>query len=282
MKDILRIGEIRYANCTPIYTTLKRDADCTGYEFVEGEPSKLNALLAAGEVDVSSSSSIEYARHADEYLIIPDISISSTGEVKSILLFSKYPVEALGGRRVSVSSASATSTVLLKALLRHRYSLEAELVPAPPVLTAMLDGPDAALLIGDEALKANLGVVNGQGLFVYDLGAMWQEYTGLPFVYALWMVRGDSAKRMPGLVSRFKSDILSAKATSAGRYAEIASSSPEREWLGEDGLVSYWNAMSYDLGEAHIRGLSLFMDMASGLGEAPGGVVLRFLGGVIY
>jgi len=273
----LKIGEIHYANCTPIYTILKELADCSGYEFVTGEPARLNSLLASGGVDVSSSSSIEFARHQSEYLIIPDISISSTGDVGSILLFSKKPVESLGGSDIAVSSASATSTVLLKSLFRHHYRLDAAYTPCEPVLKKMLDGRDAALLIGDEALKERIRLSEADGLFVYDLGGVWHGFTGLPFVYALWMVRVDSAREVPELSLRFSADIVRARDASMGVYSEIAARSPESKWMGEAGLVSYWNAMSYELTPQHIAGLSLFYGYAAELGEAPAGVSPAFL-----
>jgi len=277
MKDKLRIGEIRYANCTPIYHTLKGKFDCAGYEFVTGEPAALNAMLAAGGVDVSSSSSVEYARHAGEYLIVPEISISSVGEVGSILLFSKVAMQELGGKDIAVSSASATSTVLLKVLLKKRYGLDARLVPHIPELPGMLEGRQAALLIGDEALKERAGADGTAGLFIYDLGGLWHEFTGLPFVYALWMIREDSSQRLPGLARRFAADIAKARVVAESSFEAIARVSPERIWLGEQGLLDYWRAMSYGLGDAHVKGLSLFFDMAAELNEAPANPALRFL-----
>jgi chorismate dehydratase len=277
MADKFKIGEIRYANCTPLYSTLKAQADCSGYEFVPGEPAALNALLAEGSIDASSSSSVEYARHWREYLIVPDISISSAGEVGSILLFTSKPVEKLGGEKVAVSSASATSTVLLKALLKFRYGVVAKLLPREPVLGSMLDGTSAALLIGDEALKERKALGEGSGLQVYDLGRLWQDFTGLPFVYALWMVREDSAKRLPGLAMKFKTDILGAKEAAVPRLDEIAADAPESSWMGAAELALYWKAMSYDLDERHKRGLMEFFTMAHGVGEVAEVPALRFL-----
>ncbi len=277
MDHKLRIGEIRYANCTPLYAMLKRLSDCSAFEFVPGEPAKLNALLARGEIDASSSSSIEYARHWREYIAVPGVSISSRGRVGSILLFSRKPVEELSGALISVSSASATSVVLLKSLLKFRYGLQAKLIPEKPVLRDMLEGRQAALIIGDEALKENLALDSTLGLKVYDLGTLWQEFTGLPFVYALWMMREDSSKREPSLAARFKAGIIAAKEAAAPRYEEIASGSPESAWMGVPGLVDYWETMSYDLTEEHIAGLMKFYGYARELGEVAGTPRLRLL-----
>jgi len=272
----LKIGEIKYANCTPVYTTLKGQFDCKGYEFIEGEPALLNALLEKGDIDVSASSSIEYARHWDEYLIIPGISISSSGNVGSILFFSKGPIEELDGATIAVSSASATSVVMLKALLRFRYGIEAVFSAVKPDLAYMLEKHDAALLIGDEALKEGKNPP-GDGLHVYDLGRLWQEYARLPFVYALWMVRKDSAERMPELCRRLKEDLPAAREKAEGNYGALALLAPESAWMGVEPLAAYWKAMSYHLGPQHQKGLMLFLELAERLGEAPFPPALRFL-----
>ncbi len=276
MNKKLRIGEISYANCTPIYTTLKAGFDCGPYEFITGEPSLLNSMLARGEVDVSASSSIEYARHADEYLIIPDLSISSSGEVGSILFFSKFPIDALGGRDVAVSSASATSTVLLKVLLKFKYGIEPAFRPMTPRLSSMLAGADAALLIGDEALRERIALPEGSGLSVHDLGREWDDFTGLPFVYALWMIRADSADRLRDAASGLKRDLLLARDKSMKEYGNIALAAPESAWMGMDGLVAYWRAMSYRLGEGHIEGLVRYLGYAKEVGEIPAVPRLKF------
>jgi len=277
MTDRLKIGEISYANCAPIYSTLKENSDCRCYEFVTGEPATLNRMLAEGSIDVSASSSIEYARHWDEYLIMPGLSISSDGPVGSILLFSKRPMEALGGQRVAVSAASATSTVLLKALLKKYYGVEAEYIPSPPSLKEMLDEAEAAMIIGDEALKERTALGAGSGLVVHDLGELWKARTGLPFVYALWMIREDSLTRNPELSRRLVKDLLAARDKSLLSYPEIAARSRDASWMGEDGLVAYWRAISYELTDRQVEGMKLFFEMAREVGELGATPALRFV-----
>lgn len=279
MPDILKIGEIRYANCTPVYTMLRARADCKDYEFVTGDPATLNRLFAEGKVDVSSSSSIEYARHKAEYLVIPGMSISSFGEVGSILLFSKVRVEKLAGRSIALTSASATSAVLLKILLRKHYRIEARFSTHAPDLKIMLEKNDAALVIGDEALKERKAADAGAHgeLYVYDLGSVWTAYSGLPFVFALWMVRKDSAARMPGLAGRLKDDLLEARMAAGNSYAAIAKTAPERSWMGEAPLVAYWEKISYSLDDDQMEGLMRFFSEAHELGESPEVSGIEFL-----
>ncbi len=118
---MLRIGRIDYANCTPIFHGLQELATGEEYQFIGGVPSRLNALLAAGEIDACPSSSIEYALHPERYLILPDISISSIGAVGSVLLFSRIPIEDLHGQTILLSSESATSVNLLRILVKKRF-----------------------------------------------------------------------------------------------------------------------------------------------------------------
>ena len=120
---MLRIGQIEYANCTPLFHVLREQFPGSGYEFVTGVPAELNRMLLAGEIDVCPSSSIEYAYHPDRYTILPHLSISSIGAVASVLLFSKVPVEELDGLKIRLSSESATSVNLLKILLVTAFQL---------------------------------------------------------------------------------------------------------------------------------------------------------------
>jgi len=276
MDNRLVVGEIRYANCTPIYMKLKERMQPGMYTFVTGEPALLNAMLADGQVDVSSSSSIEYARHTDDYIVVPDVSISSTGDVGSILLFSKRPIEKLGGRLVSVSSASATSTVMLKVLMRHAYGVDALYEPRAPELSGMLDGAEAALVIGDEALKERIALKDAN-LRVYDLGGIWREKFGLPFVYALWMMRRDAASGKPRQAAAFASDVARAREDACADYESVARRAPESAWMGVAGLVDYWTKMSYRLDEEHVRGVLRFYELAHEIDECPRIERLEFL-----
>src|SRR5690606_13288757 len=113
----LRLGNIVYSNCFPVHARLLDRPRPDDPRLVEGIPSLLNGLLARGELDVSPSSSIEYARHAERYRILPDLVIGSRGAVRSILLLGDRPPEELGGRTVALPTASATSVVPLKILL---------------------------------------------------------------------------------------------------------------------------------------------------------------------
>ncbi|MEJ2202381.1 MAG: menaquinone biosynthesis protein, partial [Desulfuromonadaceae bacterium] len=115
----LALGHISYINCVPFFHYLPQ-CGFTG-RIVSGVPSYLNGLLAEGQVDVSPSSSFEYARNWRNYLLLPDLSISSCGAVQSVLLLSNQPIDELEGASIALTGDSATSITLLKVLLREFY-----------------------------------------------------------------------------------------------------------------------------------------------------------------
>jgi chorismate dehydratase len=255
----LTIGHITYANCAPFFHYLPA-AGFSG-KIVPGVPSRLNQMLAGGELDASPSSSFEYARNWQEYLLLPGHSISAFGPVKSVLLFSPRPLEELRGAEIALTGESATSVNLMRILLKE-FLGHGEVncrVPERPVEELLAEG-SPALLIGDRALKASLEKVEGR--CVYDLGELWQRYTGLPFVFALWILRRQSALEKRGEVIDLLAQLAESRRRAFASLKKLASESPERQWMGEEGLADYWRCMSYELTEDHIAGLQLFFRLS--------------------
>jgi chorismate dehydratase len=251
---MLRIGQIEYANCTPLFHVLREQFPCAGYEFVSGVPAKLNKMLLTSEIDVCPSSSIEYAYHPEHYSILPQLSISSVGAVASVLLFSRVPIDKLDGRKILLSSESATSVNLLKILLGLHYGCSCSYEVAPPGVSVVDGESSALLLIGDSALRTSL---EKSDLFVYDLGELWYSWTGLPFVYALWLCRNDVAEGT-GLQSLAR-ELIQAKELVPGCLEQIVARVKEASWMGCDRLLAYWrDNISYHLGERELAGLMLY------------------------
>jgi chorismate dehydratase len=272
---MLKIGRISYANCTPIFHVLEEQAPYEDFRFTGGVPSRLNAMLAAGEIDVCPSSSIEYASHSGQYLILPDLSISSIGAVGSVLLFSRMPIQSLDGRTILLSSESATSVNLLRILIKKRYSFNCSFAVSSLPLDKSLQEAPAMLLIGDAALRYSMTVSD---LFVYDLGKLWHEWTGLPFVFALWLCGRKVAEERYAEVSRLARHLVCAKNLVCESFDEIARNSPEAQWMGKDRLAAYWrDNISYDLGQLHLDGLMLFYRYCAELGLLQCEPKLRFL-----
>ncbi len=115
----MRVGRIPYINCYPVYGAIDRGVVSLNGELVDGVPTELNRQMAAGTLDVSVISAVEYARDAKRYLLLPDLSICSDGPVRSVVLFSKRPASELHGRRVLVSRSSMTSVALLELLFTN-------------------------------------------------------------------------------------------------------------------------------------------------------------------
>ena len=223
----LSIGHIEYANCTPIFTALSAHFDCSGYRFVDGVPARLNALLRSGGLDLSPSSSIEYAQAHREYCLLPELSISAIGPVKSVLLFSSLPIEELDGEVIGLSAESDTSVNLLKVLLCRKYGLRNGFERTALPLAEALTRYRALLLIGDAALR---GAREPGDLRVYDLGELWHDFTGLPFVFALWIARRQAAAEKGAELAALARDLVAAKKLACASYPEIALGCRERSW----------------------------------------------------
>jgi chorismate dehydratase len=259
----LLIGEIPFANLFPIFYMLKRGPGLSDYEFIVGSPSELNKKIREGLIDVSPSSSIEYLRHSERYELIENHSISSRGPVRSILLFSRRPIERLGGLTVLTSSQSETSVALVQIVLKKFYGLDCHFKSSGLPLKDAL-GPDTPyLLIGDEALRESL---KWPGLYIYDLGDVWYKHTGLPFTFALWIARKSCRTEKSWLYNKFIDDLSRAKTSALSSLGAIAAASPLKKTLSEEYLISYWKGMSFHFTQDHKEGLELFRTYAKELG----------------
>lgn len=260
---MLRIGEINYLNCTPLFTSLRSNFQDSEYMFVTGPPYELNAKLRSGELDICPSSSIEYAQNPNLYLIFPDLSISSKGPVRSVLLFSKLPIASLDGVSIGLTGESETSVILLKIILSLKYSFANSYYRVEGFGHNLYDEHDALLLIGDRALRA---ASKASGGYVYDLGALWHEFTGLPFVFALWLLREDAMSHSAAAAYLLHERLVSSKHIALENFAEIAATLKQNIWTNSSFLIKYWNVISYDLTSEHIEGLKLFYRYAAECG----------------
>ncbi|NWF52363.1 MAG: menaquinone biosynthesis protein [Nitrospirae bacterium] len=290
-RNLLRIGKIPFANLFPIFYELQNECDCSHYDFIEGVPSLLNRKLRSGEIDLSPSSSIEYLRYKDRYVYIDGHSLSSKGAIESILLISRIPIDKLRGIKVFTTSQSDTSVVLLNIILRKFSQIECYFESTDEKIESLLNEADAFLCIGDDALKAKRIITNhklqiekriknaelrtpNSGLiyYIYDLGDLWFKNTGLPFVFALWIVRKDSLEEKPDLISKFTYDLDKSKRLAKEHLNKIASALKQLLFenhgllLKEQEILSYWKCISFDLTEEHKRGLGLFRKYSEELG----------------
>ena len=267
----VRLGHIVYSNCFPVHARLLDVGAPEWIDIEQGVPSHLNGLLERGQIDVAPCSSIEFARNADRYRVLPDLVIGSRGPVRSIVFAATRPPEELGGALVAMPTASATSVVLLKVLLRLRWGVQARFrwfdQAAEDPFAA---GADAALFIGDVALRTDLrpGVAHR-----FDLGAEWWDHTGLPFAFAVWQAGGGSDEAL----RRLHATLLESRAYGQARRAELAARWAERFGFSPAFLDGYWADLSYELDEPMLQGLNTFYRLAAEIGEIPRAPRVRFV-----
>ena len=270
-----RVGHINFLNMLPLSYSFAHGA-AEGLTLIRGVPSVLNSDLISGRLDVAGVSSIAYARHSEELLLLPKVCVSSDGPVQSIVLVSKKPIEALGKDKVILTAKSATSHCLLKIILRGAYGA----IPNYYTRNITTEEPvpaDAAasLFIGDDALW--LYHHPPAGLYLYDIGQEWKQLTGQKMVYALWCVRREFANKHPesvkliqerihGAFLSFIRNALPGPARPAGglSYREtIIRSGLEEKRFTYDQLADYLGpVVRWDLTEEYLQGLNTFYTMA--------------------
>lgn len=270
----MRVGRIPYINCYPVYGAIDRRIVRLAATLVDGAPTALNALMRQGALDVSVVSAVEYARAAERYLLLPDLAISCDGPVRSVMLFAKRPAEQLEGARVMVSRSSMTSAALVELLCEHVWRVRPRFVPGDAEVEdlALLGAEehDARLVIGDAALLLGAGGRPGAPSYpyAYDLGAEWKRWTGLPFVFAVWVARrAVPLDRALGvhralIASRdWGLDHLDALAEHAAAATGVA-----RRLCDE-----YLSGLDYGLSYRHLAGLTEFFRRLVAAGRVPDG-----------
>ncbi len=258
-----RVGHIQFLNCLPLYHMLVRSGAVLDMDLYKDTAIALCRQLLAGKLDISPVPAIEYARHARDLLLLPDLTVSSNGRVMSILLVSKVPAEKLQGRPVALTNTSATSQVLAKIILREKFGVEPVYFECPPDLPEMFREADAALLIGDDALRA----FARPGRYLhYDLGAEWKELTGKAMVYAVWAVRRSYAEKHPDRVAMvyeaFKRSIIESLEQVDAISRDIARWEPFTAAF----LKKYFKGLQYSFGPEYRAGFKAYLARAKKIG----------------
>lgn len=273
----LRVGHIEFLNCYPLYFGLASRAaqgvgDQAGFELVPGVPTDLNRMLLSGTIDFGPISSIEYARGHRQLVLSRRLSISAKGAVDSIHLVAEGPLDEV--RRIALTPQSATSVVLLKTILKLRYGREIEYRELREPAQEALSRGDGVLLIGDQGLEALYFPFPGR--VTHDLGRAWQEWTGLPMVYAVWAARRDFvARRLPELRAVEQELVLSNR-HSRERLSEVVAAAMEGSRFDGPSLDRYFSMLYYGFGEEYERGLRRFYELAYEAGELAEVPELRF------
>jgi chorismate dehydratase len=266
----VRLGHIVYSNCFPVHAGLIDRGAPEWLRIEEGVPSRLNGLLERGEIDVAPCSSIEYARHADRYRVLPELVIGSRGPVRSILFLADRHPSELDGRTVAMPTASATSVVLLKVLLRVRWRVAPRFTWFDQAAEdPFAGGAQGALFIGDVALRPGL---YPERAFRFDLGAEWWDQTGLPFAFAVWQAGSGADAEL----RRLHAALLESRAYGHARRAELARRYAAHFGFDAAMLDAYWRDLSYELDAPMLEGLRTFYRLAAEVGELPAAPEVRW------
>ena len=249
----LRVGIVNYLNSKPLAWGFLKGHHADLFAPSYHPPALVARLLGQGNLDIGLIPSIEVQR-IPNLKVLPDLCVAAKREVRSVILVSRGPLSEV--RRVALDQNSRTSAALLRILMRERFQLDPEYIHERPDAERMLTEADAALLIGDPALK-----VDRERYHVTDLAAEWNDMTGLPFVFAVWAVRPEV--EVPDLPFYFKSSLrygLSSLDTVVRESAaELELDSSEvRSYLTEN--------LAFFLRREEIEGLEEFYRRAHGHG----------------
>lgn len=253
---MLRVGKIEYLNTVPVYYGfLTGKVDSSGLEFVEDVPTELNRMLRERLLDISVISSYEYLTNSQNYLLLPNFSISAKKRVISVLFLSTVPIHQLHRKDVWLTKSSMTSRELLKYLLKDVYGVEPNYHYYSIKNGNLSKNPTALLTIGDDALKT-LGTEKFP--FRYDLAEEWYNLFNLPFVFALWAVRRKSFEEKREEVMSFYKKLTESKQVGISSSKEICQKYASRLSISQEVCRKYLEQLIFDFGKEELEGLELF------------------------
>jgi chorismate dehydratase len=278
----LRISIVRYLNTAPLVWGFTNGPLGGKYDLSFTVPSQCADDLRSGRADVAIIPAIEYQR-IDDLVILPDMAIASKKQVRSLLIIAKKPIEHV--KTLALDASSRSTQALTRILCAEKWKIVPQFFEAPPDFGAMLQQADAALLIGDPALRisvgiennswpgaegqticqaATLGATNSELLYVYDVVTEWRSLTGLPAVLAVWAARRDTA------TPEVTADFLASCDFGLSRIPEISFDAARDLELSQRILESYLrHNIDFSLDEENRRGLELYFGHAAKLGLIP-------------
>jgi chorismate dehydratase len=255
----MRVGRIPYINCYPVYGAVDRGIVPLAGELVDGVPTALNQRMASGTLDISVVSAVEYARDWERYLLLPDLAISCDGPVRSVMLFSRHRAEELGGRQVLVSRSSMTSVHLLEMLFENVWKTQPVFVAGDAEASDLRATDDtgvaARLVIGDAALMLGTGAIASPYEHVYDLGLEWKKWTGLPFVFAVWVAQRTADAQQALAVH---ASLIESRNWGLKHLDILAGQAQENTGVPLAACSEYLSGLDYGLSYPHLGGLTEF------------------------
>ena len=240
----IRVGRVPYLNSEPFYYDMARN----DIELIPAVPAALARAAEAGEIDAGPLPTVDFFRMQDRFDQLGQFCIATIEKARSILFYSKRPIDELTGATIGITDETSTSRRLLAVLLAHKFQVE------PGSYVTLKEPNDAFLLIGDEALRRRYGVPSYP--YRYDLGDEWNRWTGLPFVFALWVVRKDmNPRRVSYLENVLYGSIdegLEHMYTIGQQRADVR--------MGPKELVEYYQGLRYWAGIPEKKAMDLFRE----------------------
>ena len=274
---IVRIGMVNFINTAPLYDVWLRTVNRPEWSVVEAPPSVLNRMLYEDQLDMGLVSSQEYAAHSENYLLLDDISISASGPVGSVFLFSRCRPELLAGRLVRLSGQSQTSVSLVKIILEEFYGVQPCYEVGPVLEAGKRKDIEAVLAIGDEALILAQDEVYPCKI---DLGRIWHEKNSLPFVFAVWAMRAEFCRSNPGTVREIHRELLRCRREGRKNLLHISRKAAPRVSMNVEACYEYLRGIEHDLKPDKKKGLTRFIEFLVKRGEAgPAALPLRLFSG---
>jgi chorismate dehydratase len=278
----LRISIVQYLNTAPLVWGFTNGPLRGKYDLSFTVPSQCAEQLRAGQADVAIIPAIEYQR-IDDLVILPDMAIASKEKVRSLLIIAKKPIEQV--KSFALDRSSRSTQTLTRILCAEKWKIAPQFFESQPDLSVMLQQADAALLIGDPALRiaggmekeswpgaegqsicqaAALGITGAEILYVYDVVGEWRSLTGLPAVLAVWAARRDVAT--PDVAA----DFLASRDFGLSRITEICFGAARELELPQRTLESYLrDNIDFSLDEENRGGLELYFAHAAKRGLIP-------------
>ena len=270
----LRVSVVEYLNTAPLVWGFTDGPLAGRYDLNFTVPSLCAEAVRNGSAEIGIIPAIEYQR-MDGVAALADMAIAAKGEVRSLLVVAKRPIDR--ARTLALDTSSRSTSAMVRLLAKHRWKIDPEFIDSSPDPAAMLARADAALVIGDPALRIAVKIdalhsrkpaagepcctndpeaapVAGISmLFVYDIASEWREWTGLPAVLALWVARREVA------TPEVAADFLASKAYGMAHIPEIASRAADQLQLPEDAITDYLrDRINFDLDAENLAGLDRY------------------------
>ena len=247
------IGRVSYLNTLPFFKFL----DNREYKIFSAPPRQLGFLFKDGNIDAGIVSLVDYFERENDFTFLK-YGIVGNKNVKSVILYSKYPIELLDKKSIAITDETSTSFRLLQILLELKYGLDVVYVREKiSAREKNLPNFDAFLTIGDDALRFMKHKVDGFD-HIYDLAQLWYEWQGLPFVFAVWAVKKDISQQKINALDELLNDALNTFFSTETQIEEYYNS---KIGLNKEEIKNYLNNIVYRLGENEIKAIEVFKNL---------------------